>query len=145
MFHGAFEWEQQWFPGTRSRNRRFGFQSQPPAQYIPYPRRGNSGSTVRLEQKFGGSLKLGEPLCHKQTAEECVHSNETGEDGASCKDNNDTAKNVVAAALGWKLGGKAGFCQRRLIFRCSLQARLTLADSWILTLQSFQGLDCHPV
>ncbi|TWW66321.1 Netrin receptor UNC5D [Takifugu flavidus] len=38
---------------------RFGFQSQPPAQYIPYPRRGNSGSTVRLEQKFGGSLKLG--------------------------------------------------------------------------------------
>lgn len=60
MFHGAFEWEQQWLPGTQSRNTRFQFQSQQPAQYIPYPRRGNSGSTVRLEQKFG-SLKLGEP------------------------------------------------------------------------------------
>lgn len=143
MFHGAFGWEQRWLPGTQIRNMRSAFQSQPPAQNIPYPRRGNSVSTVRLKQKFCGSLKLGEPLCHRQADEECVHSNE--EDGASCKDNNDTAKSVVAAALGWKLAGKGGFCQRRLIFRCSLQARLTLADSWILTLQSFPGLDCHPV
>lgn len=52
-------------------------------------------------------------------------------------------KNVVAAALDWKFGGK-GFRRRRLIFCCRLQAWLTLADSRILTLHSFPGLDCQP-
>lgn len=118
-----------------SRNMRFWFQSQQPTQYILYPRRWNSGSSVRLKQKFGGGLKLGEPLCHKQTDEECVRSNETREDSPSLQTVTITLKSVVAAALDWKLGGK-GSCQRCLIFRYSLQARLTLADSWILAVFS---------